>query len=73
MGQPHVLLLDDPLRNVDAKLRYEVRLELPRLLRNAGAATLYVTQDYREAMAIGDRVVILLDGTIAQLDTPEAI
>ena len=54
MGQPHVLLLDDPLRN-------------------AGAATLYVTQDYREAMAIGDRVVILLDGTIAQLDTPEAI
>ena len=73
VGQPHVLLLDDPLRNVDAKLRYEMRLELPRLLRNAGAATLYVTQDYREAMALGDRVAILLDGTIAQLDTPEAI
>ena len=73
VGQPRVLLLDDPLRNVDAKLRYEMRLELPRLLRNAAAATLYVTQDYREAMALGDRVAILLDGGIAQLDTPEAI
>ncbi len=73
VGQPHVLLLDDPLRNVDAKLRYEMRLELPRLLRTAGAATLYVTQDYREAMALGDRVAILLDGRIAQLAAPEEI
>ncbi len=73
IGAPGVLLLDDPLRNVDAKLRYEMRLELPRLLRNAGAATLYVTQDYREAMALGDRVAILLDGTIAQLAAPEDI
>ncbi len=52
VGEPGVLLLDDPLRNVDAKLRYEMRLELPRLLRGAGAATIYVTQDYREAMAM---------------------
>ncbi|MDA8250999.1 MAG: ABC transporter ATP-binding protein [Rhodospirillales bacterium] len=73
VGEPGVLLLDDPLRNVDAKLRYEMRLELPRLLRNAGAATLYVTQDYREAMALGDRVAILLDGSIAQLAAPEEI
>jgi multiple sugar transport system ATP-binding protein len=73
VGEPRVLLLDDPLRNVDAKLRYEMRLELPRLLRNAGAATLYVTQDYREAMALGDRVAILLDGAIAQLAPPEEI
>ena len=73
VGEPRVLLLDDPLRNVDAKLRYEMRLELPRLLRNAGAATLYVTQDYREAMALGDRVAILLDGAIAQLASPEDI
>jgi multiple sugar transport system ATP-binding protein len=73
VGQPPVLLLDDPLRNVDAKLRYEMRLELPRLLRNAGAATLYVTQDYREAMALGDRVAILLDGMIAQLAPPEEV
>ena len=52
---PGVLLLDDPLRNVDAKLRYEMRLELPRLLRNFGSAVLYVTQDYKEAMALADR------------------
>jgi multiple sugar transport system ATP-binding protein len=73
VGKPPVLLLDDPLRNVDAKLRYEMRLELPRLLREAGAATIYVSQDYREAMGLGDRVAILLDGRIAQLDAPEAI
>src|SRR5271165_6622629 len=64
VGEPRVLLLDDPLRNVDAKLRYEMRLELPRLLRRAGAATIYVTQDYREAMALGDRVAVLLDGRL---------
>ena len=73
VGSPAVLLLDDPLRNVDAKLRYEMRLELPRLLRTAGAATIYVTQDYREAMALGDRVAILLDGHIQQLGSPEDI
>ncbi len=73
VGNPKVLLLDDPLRNVDAKLRYEMRLELPRLLRRAGAATIYVSQDYREAMALGDRVAILLDGHIAQLAPPEEI
>ena len=50
---PGVLLLDDPLRNVDAKLRYEMRLELPRLLASFGSAVIYVTQDYKEAMALG--------------------
>ena len=73
VGNPKVLLLDDPLRNVDAKLRYEMRLELPRLLRRAGAATVYVSQDYREAMALGDRVAILLDGGIGQFAPPEEI
>lgn len=73
VGEPKILLLDDPLRNVDAKLRYEMRLELPRLLRRAGAATIYVTQDYREAMALGDRVAVLIGGGIAQCDAPETI
>ena len=73
VGRPTVLLLDDPLRNVDAKLRYEMRLELPRLLRAAGAATIYVSQDYREAMGLADRVAILLDGRIQQLAPPEEI
>lgn len=70
---PGVLLLDDPLRNVDAKLRYEMRLELPRLLRSFGSAVLYVTQDYKEAMALGDRIAVLRDGRVEQLDVPAAI
>lgn len=73
VGEPRVLLLDDPLRNVDAKLRYEMRLELPRLLRRAGAATIYVSQDYREAMALGDRVAILQDGRIVQAAPAETV
>ena len=71
--EPKLLLLDDPLRNVDAKLRYEMRLELPRVLRQAGVTVLYVTQDYKEAMALGDRVAVLTGGGITQLDSPERI
>ena len=70
---PGVLLLDDPLRNVDAKLRYEMRLELPRLLRNFGSAVLYVTQDYKEAMALADRIAVLRAGRIEQLAPASAI
>lgn len=73
IGNPDVLLLDDPLRNVDAKLRYEMRLELPNLLRRGSAAVLYVTQDYREAMAIADRIAVLIDGRLAQVATPADI
>jgi multiple sugar transport system ATP-binding protein len=65
---PSVLLLDDPLRNVDAKVRYEMRLELPRVFRRFGSTVIYVTQDYKEAMALGDRVGVLLDGRFRQLD-----
>src|SRR5262249_27810411 len=73
IGNPEVLLLDDPLRNVDAKLRYEMRLELPSLLRRGAAAVLYVTQDYREAMAIADRIAVLIDGRLEQLAPPEDV
>ena len=73
VAEPSVLLLDDPLRNVDAKLRYEMRLELPGLLRRSGSAVLYVTQDYKEAMALADRIVVMLGGRIVQTDVPEAI
>lgn len=72
-GSPPVLLLDDPLRNVDAKLRFEMRLELPRLLRDQGATVVYVTQDYKEAMALGDRIAVMSSGQIRQLGTPEQI
>jgi multiple sugar transport system ATP-binding protein len=73
VADPDILLLDDPLRNVDAKLRYEMRLELPALLKRAGSTVLYVTQDFKEAMALGDRIAVLLDGQIAQCDTPARI
>jgi multiple sugar transport system ATP-binding protein len=72
-GEPPLLLLDDPLRNVDAKLRFEMRLELPRLLADRGATVVYVTQDYKEAMALGDRIAVMAQGRIRQLGTPEDI
>lgn len=73
VAEPGILLLDDPLRNVDAKLRFEMRLELPRLLARRRATVLYVTQDFREAMALGERIAVLGDGRIVQLDTPSEI
>lgn len=73
VAEPRILLLDDPLRNVDAKLRYEMRLELPSLLRRTGSAVLYVTQDYKEAMALADRIVVMLHGRVAQSDRPEVV
>lgn len=73
VAAPRVLLLDDPLRNVDAKLRFEMRLELPRLLHEFGSTVLYVTQDYKEAMALGDRIAVLIGGRVVQVDEPEAV
>jgi len=72
-GSPPILLLDDPLRNVDAKLRFEMRLELPQLLETQGATVIYVTQDYKEAMALGHRIAVLASGKIEQIGTPEEI
>ncbi len=73
VGSPSILLLDDPLRNVDAKLRYEMRLELPRLLAAQQASVIYVTQDYKEAMALGDRIAVMAEGEFRQIGTPESI
>ncbi|WVT72065.1 ABC transporter ATP-binding protein [Sinorhizobium chiapasense] len=73
VGSPPLLLLDDPLRNVDAKLRFEMRLELPRLLAAEGATVVYVTQDYKEAMALGDRIAVMAAGRIRQVGTPQEI
>lgn len=72
-AEPRILLLDDPLRNVDAKLRFEMRMELPRLLRQTGATVLYVTQDYKEAMALADRIAVLAAGKFVQVASPEDI
>jgi multiple sugar transport system ATP-binding protein len=72
-GEPQILLLDDPLRNVDAKLRFEMRLELPRLLKDQNATVIYVTQDYKEAMALGDRIAVMNSRGIEQTGTPSEI
>ena len=71
--KPPVLLLDDPLRNVDAKIRFEMRLEFPKLFKAFGSTVLYVTQDYREALALGDRIGVLVGGTFQQIDSPVGI
>lgn len=71
--RPPLLLLDDPLRNVDAKIRNEMRFELPKLLQGFGATVLYVTQDYREALALGDRIGVFMDGKFQQIDGPKAV
>jgi multiple sugar transport system ATP-binding protein len=72
-GEPATLLLDDPLRNVDAKLRFEMRLELPRLLKGQNATVIYVTQDYKEAMAFGDNIAVMSGQGIQQVGTPAEI
>ncbi|MFV0491666.1 MAG: ABC transporter ATP-binding protein [Pseudorhodobacter sp.] len=72
-GEPSILLLDDPLRNVDAKLRFEMRLELPRLLKDRNATVIYVTQDYKEAMALGHRIAVMNAHGIQQVGTPQDI
>lgn len=74
VAESEIVLLDDPLRNVDAKLRYEMRLELPRVMAEFNATLLYVTQDFKEAMALGDRVAVLMDdGTLHQVDVPATV
>jgi multiple sugar transport system ATP-binding protein len=65
-----VYLLDEPLSNLDAKLRVEMRAELNRLHTRLQATMIYVTHDQVEAMTLGDRIVIMLDGLIQQVDTP---
>ncbi|MEV6633583.1 ABC transporter ATP-binding protein [Actinoplanes sp. NPDC051470] len=65
-----VLLMDEPLSNLDALLRMQFRAELKKIVGRLGTTTLYVTHDQAEAMSLGDRVAVMRDGTIAQLGTP---
>ncbi|MBO0719007.1 MAG: ABC transporter ATP-binding protein [Rhizobiales bacterium] len=71
--RPSVLLLDEPLTALDAALRDRLRGELDRLLRTLGITTVYVTHDQSEAMALGDRIVVMRNGAIAQIGTPRDI
>jgi len=67
---PKVFLFDEPLSNLDAKLRVQMRVEIARLHNRLGATMIYVTHDQVEAMTLGDRVAVMKDGYILQVDTP---
>jgi putative spermidine/putrescine transport system ATP-binding protein len=71
--KPDVLLLDEPLTALDAKLREQLRVEIDGLLRGLGITTVYVTHDQAEAMALGDRIVVMSKGRIAQIGSPRDI
>jgi multiple sugar transport system ATP-binding protein len=68
--EPKAFLMDEPLSNLDAKLRVSMRAELTKLHERLGVTTLYVTHDQVEAMTLGQRVAVLRDGTLQQVDTP---
>jgi iron(III) transport system ATP-binding protein len=67
---PDCLLLDEPLSNLDAKLRHEMRSEIRRICKTAGFTTIYVTHDQKEALSIADRIAVLKDGKLIQVGTP---
>ncbi len=69
--EPKVFLLDEPLSNLDAKLRAQMRTELSKLHKKLGTTFIYVTHDQTEAMTMGDRIVVMKDGLIQQVDTPQ--
>jgi multiple sugar transport system ATP-binding protein len=71
--EPSVFLMDEPLSNLDAKLRVQMRAEISRIQRRVGVATLYVTHDQTEAMTMGDRVAVLHMGRLQQCDSPQAL
>jgi multiple sugar transport system ATP-binding protein len=70
---PQVFLMDEPLSNLDAKLRVQTRSQIAALQRRLGVTTVYVTHDQVEAMTMGDRVAVLRDGVLQQVDTPRSM
>lgn len=70
---PKVFLLDEPLSNLDAKLRAQMRTEISKIHKRLGTTFIYVTHDQTEAMTMGDRIVCMKDGWIQQVDTPQAL
>ena len=71
--QPAVFLMDEPLSNLDAKLRVQTRGEIKRLQKEIGTTTVYVTHDQVEAMTMGDRIAVMNEGRLEQVDTPAAV
>lgn len=72
-SEPRILLMDEPLSNLDAKLRYELRDELRRVHNELGLTAIYVTHDQAEAMALGDRIVVMNHGRVQQLGVPSEL
>ena len=70
MRDPKVFLFDEPLSNLDAKLRVQMRVELKKLHQRLGTTAIYVTHDQVEAMTLGDRVVVMKDGVVQQVGEP---
>ena len=70
---PSVFLMDEPLSNLDAKLRVQMRADIAALQADIGITTVYVTHDQSEAMTLGHRVAVLQDGQLQQCDTPRAL
>jgi iron(III) transport system ATP-binding protein len=68
--RPACLLLDEPLSNLDAKLRHEMRSEIRRICKSSGYTTIYVTHDQKEALSIADRIAVMKDGRLAQVGSP---
>ncbi|MBO4541399.1 MAG: ATP-binding cassette domain-containing protein [Bacilli bacterium] len=71
--QPKVFLMDEPLSNLDAKLRVQTRSEITKIHRQVGATTIYVTHDQTEAMTMADRIVVMKDGRVQQIGTPKEV
>ncbi len=71
--EPQAFLMDEPLSNLDAKLRVQMRAEIARIQRAFGVTTIYVTHDQSEAMTLGDRVVVMRGGRIQQIDSPQRV
>ncbi len=71
--EPAAFLMDEPLSNLDAKLRVQMRAEIASLQRQLGVTTIYVTHDQTEALTMGDRVAVLKDGVLQQVDTPKTL
>jgi multiple sugar transport system ATP-binding protein len=71
--EPHAYLMDEPLSNLDAQLRVQVRAEIQKLQRTLGVTTIYVTHDQTEAMTMGDRIAVMRGGTLQQVDAPEQV
>src|SRR5689334_11210578 len=71
--EPQAFLMDEPLSNLDAKLRVQMRTEIARIQRDLSVTTIYVTHDQSEAMTLGDRVCVLRDGLLQQVDSPQRL